>query len=342
MRTVCLFALVFLFGCVRAWGRGDLEKYGPFQIALRSNLIKCNHDRSLNLDVSEINVYFYDLPKNHVETFTIENAANGILSIKDLDKSKRFIIFVGGFKSNINKRTEEKVRQTFRNFPNSYLIILDHSPYTNDKQGSIKSYERSVKYVHYIGKALGNMLAKLSKGGISPKSIHCIGHSLGSQILGQAGEVFFNSTRKKVWRITGLDPAGPCFSNSLMQEQIRSGVAEYVEVYHCNAGGLGTTSIIADVDFFVNKKGASQPNCGTPLIPGIFDSSKAAKCNHRACIDIWTATVAHPEWFMAWQCDSYKKFKKGNCSTNDSTIAGFWNPGNATGIYYFSTEGYDF
>jgi hypothetical protein len=287
-------------------------------------------------------VYFYDFPKNDVETFSIDNAAKGILSIKDLDKSKKFFIFVGGFKSNINKRTEEQVRQTFRNFPNSYLIIFDHSPYTNDKQGSVKSYERSVRYVHYIGKAIAQFLTGLSQGGVTPKNMHCIGHSLGSQMLGHTGEIFFNNTGQKIWRITALDPAGPCFSHSLIQEQIRSGVAEYVEVYHCNAGGLGTTSVLADIDFFVNKKGQSQPNCGTPLIPGIFDSSKAAKCNHRACIDIWTATVNHPDWFLASKCDSYKEFKNGYCSANDKTIAGFWNPGNATGVYYFSSEGYAF
>lgn len=299
------------------------------------------HDRTLNLDVSGIDVYFYDFPRNDVETFTIDNAAKGILELKQLDKTRKFIIFVGGYKSGINKRSEEQVRDAFRNFPNSYLIILDHSPYTNDNQGQIKSYERSVKYVHYIGKALALMLAELKQGGINPGNMHCIGHSLGSQILANTGEVFHEKTGTKIARITALDPAGPCFSNSVIQEQIRSGVADYVEVYHCNAGGLGTTSVLGDIDFFVNKKGSSQPNCKTPFLPGIFDSPKAAKCNHRACIDIWTATVSHPDWYLAWRCDSYKMFRKGRCAGNDITIAGFWNPGNATGVYYFSTDGYD-
>ncbi|KAL4704439.1 hypothetical protein ACJJTC_014371 [Scirpophaga incertulas] len=336
------FAVICLFVNAHAWGRGDLEKYGPFQIALNSDLIKCSHDRNLNLDVSGIDVYMYDFSKNDVKTFAVTEAAKGILSIKNLDKSKKFFIFVGGFKSNINKKTEEQIRQSFRNFPNSYLIIIDHSLYTNDNQGSRKSYERSVRYVHYIGNAIGEMLTDLFNGGVSPKNIHCIGHSLGSQILGRTGEIFINNTGHKIWRITGLDPAGPCFSNSFIQNQIRSGIAEYVEVYHCNAGALGTSSVLADIDFFVNKKGRTQPNCGTPLVPGILDSPKAAKCNHRACIDIWTATVNHPNWFLSWKCASYKEFKKGQCSANDTTIAGFWNPGNATGIFYFSTEGYDF
>ncbi|KPI93148.1 Lipase member I [Papilio xuthus] len=341
MKVLSLCVLICMFVKINCWGRGDLEKYGPFQIALRSKLIKCIHDRTLDLDVSEIDVYFYDFPRNEVETYNIDDAGKGILSYKELDKTKRFIIFVGGYKSNINKRTEERVRDTFRNFPNSYLIILDHSPYTNDKQGYIKSYERSVKYVHYIGKALAQMLITLNEEGISPKNIHCVGHSLGGQILGHTGQIFFENTRMKISRITALDPAGPCFSNSFIENQIRSGVADYVEVYHCNAGALGTTSVLADVDFFVNKKGQSQPNCKTPLIPGFFDSPKAAKCNHRACIDLWTATVSHPEWFLARKCDSYKKYKGGSCSANDVTIAGLWNPGNATGVYYFSTEGYD-
>ncbi|CAH3897911.1 lipase member H-like [Pieris brassicae] len=338
-KFTCLF--MCLFSHAYTWGRGDLEKYGPFQIALHSNLIKCDHDKTLNLDVSEIDVYFYDLPRNEVETFHINDAAKGILAYKELDKSKKFIVFVAGYKSNINKKTEERVRDTFRNYPNSYLIILDHSPYTNNRQGNIKSYERSVKYLYYIGKALGDMLTELANNGISAKSIHCIGHSLGAQALAHTGDTFFNNTGNKIARITALDPAGPCFSNSLIEEQIRSGVAEYVEVYHCNAGGLGTTSVLGDIDFFINKKGSTQPHCSTPLIPGIFDSSKAAKCNHRACIDIWTSTVSNPNWFLAWKCDSYKLFKHGSCAANEVTIAGFWNPGNATGVFYFSTDGYD-
>ncbi|XP_004926673.1 phospholipase A1 VesT1.02 [Bombyx mori] len=340
MKTFFCLAVCF-FVCVSGWGRGDLEKFGPFQLALRSGLLKCNHNRNLNLDVSGIDVYFYDFSKNEVKTFTIDEAANGILSYPKLDKNKKFITFVGGFKSQIHKRTEEQIRDAFRTVPNSYLIMLDHSLYTNNKQGNRKSYERSVKYVHYIGKALGQMLVKIRDGGVTTQKMHCIGHSLGAQILGHAGDEFMRLGFERIQRITALDPAGPCFSNSFIEEQVRAGVAKYVEVYHCNAGGLGSSSVLGDVDFFINKNGQTQPNCSTPWIPGIFDSPKAASCNHRTCIDIWTASVRHPEWFPAWKCNSYKDFKKGRCATSEMSIAGYWNPGNATGIYYFKTDGYN-
>ncbi|XP_050560666.1 inactive pancreatic lipase-related protein 1-like isoform X1 [Spodoptera frugiperda] len=330
--VLCVFLIYFGFT------RAVLEKYGPLSFALK--MVKCEHSRDLNLDVSGIDVYFYDFQNDIAESFPINEAAQRILDLKDLDKVKKFFMFVGGFKSHINKNTEERVRNAFREFPNSYLIIIDHSAYTNDRQGKKKSYERSVKYVYYIGRQLAQMLVGLHEGGISPKTIHCIGHSLGSQMLAHVGEIFFEATGEKIARITALDPAGPCFSNSLIQEQIRAGVADYVEVYHCNAGGLGTTSVLGDVDFFVNK-GGSQPNCGTALIPGIIDSSISAKCNHKTCVTMWTASVTNPEGYKAYKCDKYKHFKGGMCSLNDRAIAGFWNPGNATGVYYFSTEGYD-
>lgn len=299
-----------------------------------------DRDKISDLDVSGMGVYFYDFPNEFVKDFPINEAAAGILALPNLDKVKKFFIFVGGYKSAINKNTEERVRQAFKTFPNSYLIIIDHSAYTNNRPGFKKGYERAVKYAYHIGKQLAQLLAGLVEGGISPKNMHCIGHSLGSQILGYTGSHFINATGQQIARITALDPAGPCFSNSFIEDQIRSGVAEYVEVYHCNAGGYGTTSVLADVDFFANK-GQSQPKCGTPLIPGIFDSPKAAKCNHKACVILWLASVANPDRYPAYKCEKYKYFKDNKCWFNDRALAGFWNPGNATGVYYFSTEGYD-
>lgn len=294
----------------------------------------------MDLEVSATYIYFYDFSKNYTELYPITDSAKYILNIKNLDKKRNFVVFVGGFKSQIHKKTETQVREAYKTYPNSYLIIPDHSPYTSNKDGNIKGYKTAVKYVHYIGKALGEMLAQLKNGGVNPKNIHCIGHSLGGQILGHTGETFTNLTGEKIAKITALDPAGPCFTKNLINEQVRSGVADYVEVYHCNSGGLGTSSILGDVDFIINRKGETQPNCGTPIIPGFFDSSKAATCAHRTCIDVWTASVKNRELFIAYKCDSYKDFKDGKCGI-ETTLAGAWNSEMAKGIYYFSTKEYD-
>jgi pimeloyl-ACP methyl ester carboxylesterase len=211
--------------------------------------------------------------------------------------------------------------------------------YTNGNGGSTQSYERAVSFTYYIGTALGEFLAGLKRHGFPSKNIHCVGHSLGSQMLGHTGTTYYNKTSEKVARITGIDPAGPCFSNALIDEQIRSGVADYVEVYHCNAGGLGTTAVLADTDFFINRKGKRQPNCEGSVIPG-FGEYGSAKCSHKACMRYWALTVHHPNWYLAWSCDSYEHFHDGKCAAHQKTLAGYWNPGNITGVFYASTETY--
>ncbi|XP_014354939.2 phospholipase A1 VesT1.02-like [Papilio machaon] len=312
--------------------------WGPFRAVLYSDWISCNINKTAVLDVSNVVVYFYDFKNNFNATFEIDKAIDGLTNLYSLDITRKLIFFVPGYKSNIYKNTEETIRQTFKDVPNTYLIIIDHSAYTSKHGGRREVYEKSVTFVPSIGKRLGTFLADLHSKGYPSNNMHCIGHSLGAQILGYAGTTYSDMTSEKIWRITGIDPAGPCFSNSFIDNQIRSGVAQYVEVYHCNAGGLGTTAVLADIDFFFNK-GRKQPDCHEGYIPA-YGESVAAKCSHKACVKFWSETVHHPGWYLAWACDSYKDFSKGKCAANQVTIAGYSNPGNATGVFYVSTDAY--
>ncbi|XP_022830977.1 lipase member H-like [Spodoptera litura] len=184
------------------------------------------------------------------------------------------------------------------------------------------------------------MLTELHKEGIIAKGIHAIGHSLGAQILGYVGHHFIKLTNgQKIARITALDPAGPCFSDRPKEEQIRAGAADYVEVYHCDDGFLGTKSRFGDIDFYMNK-GFEQPQCELSFWKNLW-ILKPKICSHKVCVAAWMSTVTHRERFPATQCDSYESFKQGKCSQNSKTIAGFSNPGTAKGTYYFSTKEYE-
>ncbi|XP_068632000.1 phospholipase A1-like [Battus philenor] len=312
--------------------------WGPFQALLYSDLIDCDHNKEVELDVGDTVIYFYDFKNNFNMSYKIEEFVDGLSHYYNLDSKRKLIFFVPGYKSNINKNTEEIIRQTFWNVPDIYLIIVDHSAYTSSKGGARSGYERAVTYTYHLGNALGDLLVDIHNKGFPSDRIHCIGHSLGAQMLGYAGTAYKSVTSEMIWRITGIDPAGPCFSNSVIEDQIRSGVSRYVEVYHCNVGELGTTSVLADTDFFINN-GKKQPECHEGLIPG-YGASEAAKCSHKACVKYWAQTVHHPGWYTAWKCDSYKKFSKGKCAKNLTCIAGYTNPGNATGVFYASTEIY--
>lgn len=63
--------------------------------------------------------------------------------------------------------------------------------------------------------------------------IHLIGHSLGAQICGAAGRNFKQLTVTLILsRITGLDPANPCFNNGEVLSGLFRGDALFVDVIH--------------------------------------------------------------------------------------------------------------
>lgn len=95
-------------------------------------------------------------------------------------------------------------------------------------------------------------------------SIHMIGHSLGAHICGIAADEFKKQTATwTIKRITGLDPAQPCFSNS--QLSLDKSDAPFVDVIHTNGQlmsrlGLGLPDAMGHVDFYPNG-GKGQPGC---------------------------------------------------------------------------------
>lgn len=81
--------------------------------------------------------------------------------------------------------------------------------------------------------------------------IHFVGHSLGSHISAYAAYLIRESQNgeDETWivdRITGLDPAQPCFTSADDNLKLDSSDARYVDVIHTNARsflslGLGMT-----------------------------------------------------------------------------------------------------
>jgi pimeloyl-ACP methyl ester carboxylesterase len=62
--------------------------------------------------------------------------------------------------------------------------------------------------------------------------LHLIGFSLGAHIVGQTAELFREEDRLLVNRVTGLDPAGPCFESANFKLRLSKGNAHFVDVIH--------------------------------------------------------------------------------------------------------------
>nr|XP_054928152.1 lipoprotein lipase-like [Dermacentor andersoni] len=130
-----------------------------------------------------------------------------------------------------------------------------------------------------LSKALQEMIAT-SAGKLQAKNIHLIGFSLGAQAAGFCGRHFYNATKEKLGRITGLDPAGPLFDISgvaLSKED-----ATFVDVIHTNAGtffdlSLGIRGPIGHVDFYPNG-GRRQPGCTEFGEMPPLDTSSKLRC----------------------------------------------------------------
>lgn len=53
-------------------------------------------------------------------------------------------------------------------------------------------------------------------------------------------------------RITGLDPANPCFNEGHNLTGLARGDAEFVDIIHSNPGALGKRDSLGDADFYPN------------------------------------------------------------------------------------------
>lgn len=80
-----------------------------------------------------------------------------------------------------------------------------------------------------------------------------LGHSLGAHIVGSAGQYIRRKTGRMLPRITGLDPANPCFHSLVRTDEgLSTEAAEFVDVIHSNIGVLGKKSPTGHVDFYPN------------------------------------------------------------------------------------------
>lgn len=92
------------------------------------------------------------------------------------------------------------------------------------------------------------------KNGIAWGQLHLVGHSLGAHICGFAAKEL--KKKSLPWianRITGLDPAQPCFKNADKSMHLHKTDAPFVDVIHTNGKllseiGLGLPEVLGTVE----------------------------------------------------------------------------------------------
>ncbi len=116
-----------------------------------------------------------------------------------------------------------------------------------------------------------------------------VGHSLGSHVIGWAGR-----TSQAFNRITGLDPAGPCFENYNQHMRLQKTDANFVDIIHTNGyappyreliNHYGTLIPFGTIDFYPNY-GYEQPGC------------HSTSENHHRSVSLYIWSITNPGQFI--------------------------------------------
>jgi lipoprotein lipase len=271
-------------------------------------------------DIKNMKVFFY-FGNGENMTYPLLSL-DQILTHPSFNKEWNTVIFITGWLTDLT----QPVFLTIRTMRDAYMargktnfIVLDSAGYLNTL------YSWAAFNTEAIGDEFGKSIAKMTKN-YSYDKIHVIGHSLGSHISSSTGQSFYRETGKLLKRITGLDPANPCFNEGESLSGLQRGDAEFVDVIHTNSDVLGKREPIGDVDFYPNGVVSTQPGCV------LID------CAHARSWHYYAETVynGNENNFLARKCNSLRALNTGRCPGKNIPM-GYATPMNTKGNYFMST-----
>ncbi|KAM7347658.1 vitellogenin-2-like isoform 1-T2 [Cochliomyia hominivorax] len=126
--------------------------------------------------------------------------------------------------------------------------------------------------VENTGVEIADVLVKcIDKADVPHEIVHLIGSNIGAHVAGAVGRHFTAETGHQFRRITGLDPSKIYAQPKESLRGLARGDAEFVDVIHTSAYGLGTPTRCGDVDFYPNG-----PSEGVPGADNVVEASMRA------------------------------------------------------------------
>ncbi|XP_022829584.1 lipase member H-B-like [Spodoptera litura] len=259
------------------------------------------------------------------------------IPINDLKKRKTLVMISGYMDSTFSPVVRTLLAMYLGLGRN--VIVLEIFPIL------VRSYPIAARITKPLGNLLGEFLASLTSRGLSSKKLELVGGSLGAHIASYAADTYKLLTGRRPARLTGLDPAGPCFRNVPPTSRLHAGAADRVDVLHTNIDGFGIPDRLGHVDFYANG-GEYQP-----YLKGDFIMPCFQLCSHVRSVFYWYLSYSNPDKFIAVQCDSVADARHGNCyegtlrtnalgpNTNFSKTGVFYLPTNAKSPYYLGLNG---
>ncbi|XP_012155506.1 vitellogenin-1 [Ceratitis capitata] len=234
------------------------------------------------------------------------------------NKLRKVVILATGWTNTVNdSSTLALLSKAFLCRKDVNFIIVDAAFYVDTL------YKWAALNTEEIGEYIAKGLTHLIKV-VPLKNIHLVGHSLGAHIMGYAGRTFTKLTGLTIPRITGLDPAKPCFRKNDTLSSLRVGDAKFVDIIHTNIGILAKKQPIGDIDFYPGGANSLPPGCLT------------ASCAHTRAAEYFAESVypGNAKNFIGLKCENWKALRKLNCSPGITSPMGYAVNQERRGIYY--------
>ncbi|CAH2262152.1 jg26807 [Pararge aegeria aegeria] len=173
----------------------------------------------------DINTHFFFSSRHSPARVQVFPGTQFGLEWVDFKPERKTVMIVHGFMSHSNASWVLDMTSAFLEWDDVNVIAVDWS-----RGGNTWKYWRAVANTRRVGSDVtGFMKQLMAATGARVKDFHFVGHSLGAHI---ASYVSFHIGR--VARITGLDPAQPCFRTSNRVERLDETDADFVDVIHTN------------------------------------------------------------------------------------------------------------
>nr|XP_045588461.1 pancreatic triacylglycerol lipase-like [Procambarus clarkii] len=243
------------------------------------------------------------------------SADSSVIDSTTFDPSKPIKIITHGFIDTGNTQWLKDMAAAFLEYGDYNVIRTDWG------DGSLPMYYQASANTRVVGLEIGYLVNFfISEYGVDPANVHLLGHSLGSHVSGYAGEKIEN-----LGRISGLDPAGPYYTNNPDFIRLDETDAVYVDNIHTDADsilvlGYGTEEPMGNVDFYPNS-GHDQPGCspveiGIEFITDVPDGVRdLAACSHGRSYKLYIDSLYEPCPYTAHECVDYDSFELGRCAT---------------------------
>ncbi|KAL0822297.1 hypothetical protein ABMA28_004405 [Loxostege sticticalis] len=244
-----------------------------------------------------------------------------------MDWSRKTIVYVSGYTGNPRASDATALE--------AHYIKLGYNVWCLDEFFFyMTKYSIAQVRVRQIAIYVGKMLADLTQPGLlDPAKVEMISMSLGAHVMSFIAKNYYQRTGKKIGRLIGLDPSGPCFRNKGPADRLDDSDADFVIAVMTNIDGHGIAAPIGHVNFYVN--GGEYQVGDIPFIPcGNF-------CSHMKAYIYWLSALENPGRFIGVKCNSVQQARFRGCYDNVpmvTNIMGIKTDKSKPGIYYLSTK----